>query len=180
MNKIIAAFLTVSIIIFSGCKTGDTGDPKEVLLKFFDAITKKDIEEAKKYATKDSEGMMGLVQMGMQSMGDKQNDMLHYEKENTDIGAAIIDGDKAIVPVKDKKSGEITDFTLRKESGVWKVAFDKSTLMEMAQKKMKEHGMGNMQKDMNDSMPGLPKMDSMEREDMERAKKIADSITNKK
>ncbi len=100
MNKIIAAFLTVSIIVISGCKTNDAGDPKEVLLKFFDAISKKDIEEAKKYTTKDSEGMMGMVQMGMQSMGDKQNDMLNYEKGNVDIGTATIDGDKAIVPVK--------------------------------------------------------------------------------
>ena len=64
-----------------------------------------------------------------------------YKKENIEMGDAVINGDKATVPVKDKKSGETTDFALKKESGDWKVAFDKSTLMEMAQKKMKEHGM---------------------------------------
>ncbi len=179
MNKIIAAFLTVSIIVISGCKTGDAGDPKEVLVKFFDAISKKDIEEAKKYTTKDSEGMMGMVQMGMQSMGDKENDMLNYEKGNVDIGTATIDGDKALIPVKDKKSGEMTDFTLRKESGVWKVAFDKSTLMEMAQKKMKEHKLGNMRNNMGDSLSPMPKLDSADRESIDRAEKIADSIMNK-
>ncbi|MEO8112282.1 MAG: hypothetical protein ABI594_19700 [Ginsengibacter sp.] len=175
MKKIIFGLITLLMIIVSGCKTSDAGDPKLVLVKFFDAIAKKDIEEAKKYVTKDSEGMMGLVQMGMQSMNGKEDGMLNYEKGNIDVGTAVIDGDKATVPIKDKKSGEMTDFTLRKESGAWKVAFDKSTLMEMAQKKMKEHG-GNMRNDMKDS---LPTMDSADRENMQRAEEIADSIMKK-
>ena len=174
MKKIIFGLITLLMIV-SGCKTSDAGDPKIVLVKFFDAIAKKDIDEAKKYVTKDSEGMMGLVQMGMQSMNGKEDGMLNYEKGNIDVGTAVIDGDKATVPIKDKKSGEMTDFTLRKESGAWKVAFDKSTLMEMAQKKMKEHG-GNMRKDMRDS---LPQMDSADRENMQRAEEIADSIMKK-
>ncbi len=175
MKKIIFGLITLLILIVSGCKTSDAGDPKVVLVKFFDAIAKKDIDEAKKYVTKDSEGMMSLVQMGMQSMNGKEDGMLNYEKGNINVGIAVIDGDKAIVPIKDKKSGEMTDFALRKESGAWKVAFDKSTLMEMAQKKMKEHG-GNMRKDMKDS---LPQMDSVDRENMQRAEEIADSIMKK-
>lgn len=167
--------MTFSFIIVAGCKTSDAGDPKLVLEKFFNAIAKKDIDEAKKYVTKDSEGMMGLVQMGMQSMDGKQDGMLDYEKGNIEVGTAVIDGDKATVPIKDKKSGEMTDFMLRKESGAWKVAFDKSTLMEMAQKKMKEHG-GNMRKDMNNF---LPEMDSIDRENMQSAEEIADSIMKK-
>ncbi len=162
-----------------GCKTSDGGDPKVVLVKFFDAISKKNIDEAKKYVTKDSEGMMSLVQMGMQSMGGKENDMLNYQKENIDIGAALIDGDKATVPIKDKKSGEMTDFTLRRESGDWKVAFDKSTLMEMAQKKMKEHGMGNMRKGMNDSMNNMPDIDSLRNENMQQVPEMTDSVMKK-
>ncbi len=176
MNKIIVRSLAFSLLIVAGCKTGDAGDPKAVLVKFFDAIAKKDIQEAKKYITADSEGMMSLVEMGMKGMSGKEDGMLNYEKGNIEAGTAIIDGDKAIVPIKDKKSGEITDFTLRKESGSWKVAFDKSTLMEMAQKKMKEHNLGNMRKDMNDSMPGT---DSMRREDLQRAEEIADSVMKK-
>lgn len=175
MKKFILALITLLFIIVAGCKTSGAGDPKLVLVKFFDAIAKKDIDEAKKHVTKDSEGMMGLVQMGMQSMDGKQDGMLNYEKGNIEVGTAVIDGDKAIVPIKDKKSGEMTDFTLRKESGAWKVAFDKSTLMEMAQKKMKEHG-GNMRKDMRDS---LPEMDSVDRENIQRAEEIADSIMKK-
>ena len=104
-------------------------------------MVKKDFTTVKKYSTKDSEGMMGMMQMAMQKMPDSSQTM-QYKKENIELGDAVINGDNATVPVKDKKSGETTDFTLKKEDGSWKVAFDKSTLMEMAQKKMKEHGMG--------------------------------------
>ena len=183
MKKIILCALTSFFLLLSGCKTGE-GDPKMVLTKFFEAISKKNIDEAKKYVTKDSEGMMSLVQMGMQSAGDKSNELLNYGKENIEFGTATIDGDKATVPVKDKKSGETTDFTLKRESGDWKVAFDKSTLMEMAQKKMKEHGMGNMKKGMSDSLEGLSKedmqdIDSIKNDAMEQAQKIMDSVNKK-
>jgi len=105
-----------------------------------------------------------------------------YEKENIEVGTAVIDGDKATVPVKDKKSGETTDFTLKKESGDWKVAFDKSTLMEMAQKKMKEHGFNGMHKEMNDSSGSInnrsmENIDSVSHEDMQKAQKMIDSAS---
>ncbi|MEP7231764.1 MAG: hypothetical protein ABI691_15990 [Ginsengibacter sp.] len=181
MKKIILhAFVASCIILLTGCNAGGSGDPKIVLTKFFDALSKKDVDEAKKYVTKDSEGMMGMVQMGMQGAGDKSNEMLNYGKENMEFGSATIEGDKATVPVKDKKSGETTDFTLKKESGDWKVAFDKSTLMEMAQKKMKEHGLGKMKNGMNDSMDGMSdgdmkNLDSMQKDAMEQARKMIDS-----
>ena len=180
MKKIIVSALAASILILAGCKSGG-GDPKVVLMNFFDALAKKDFTAVKKYTTKDSEGMLSMMQMGMQNMGDKSNEMMNYQKENIELGTAVIDGDKATVPVKDKKSGETTDFTLKKESGDWKVAFDKSTLMEMAQKKMKEHGFGGMHhNEMNDSLGSinnrsLQNIDSISKEDMQRAQKMIDS-----
>ncbi len=184
MKKIILWAFAAPFLLLAGCKSGEGGDPKIVLTKFFDAISKKNIDEAKKYVTKDSEGMMSLVQMGMQNAGDKSNDMLNYGKENIEFGAATIDGNKATVTVKDKKSGETTDFTLKKESGDWKVAFDKSTLMEMATKKMKEHGMGKMNKGMNDSMKGvstedMQNIDLIKNDAMGRAQKMMDSVNGK-
>ena len=183
MKKIILCTFAASFLLLAGCKSGE-GDPKIVLTKFFEAISKKNIDEAKNYVTKDSEGMMSLVQMGMQNAGDKSNDMLNYGKENIEFGAATINGDKATVPVKDKKSGETTDFTLKKESGDWKVAFDKSTLMEMAQKKMKEHPMGKMKNGMNNSMDSMSNedmqnIDSIKNDAMERAQKMMDSVNGK-
>jgi hypothetical protein len=161
MKKILLFSFTAFILILSGCNTNNNSDPKTVLNQFFDALAKKDVTEAKKYVTKDSEGMMGMVEMGMKNMPDSSNQMMMtYKKENMQMGDPVIDGDRATIPVKDKKSGEETDFVLKKESGNWKVAFDKSTLMEMAQKKMKEHGINGM-----NGMDGMgmdsSKMDSM-------------------
>ncbi len=178
MKKIILSLATAVIFILSGCSSGG-GDPKAVLTNFFDALAKKDFATVKKYSTKDSEGMLGMVQMGMQNVKDTSQTMM-YKKENVEIGDAVISGDKATIPVKDKKSGETTDFTLKKESGEWKVAFDKSTLMEMAQKKMKEHGMGGMHDKMNDS-PDVMNNEGMQldtafnKENIENAQKMLDS-----
>ena len=171
MKNIFLLIVTACVVIFAGCKSGG-GDPKTVLNHFFDALASKNIDEAKKYVTKDSEGMLGMVQMGMNNMPDSAQTKM-YKKENMDMGDAVINGDRATVPVKDKKSGEVTDFVLKKESGEWKVAFDKSTLMEMAQKKMKEH---SMDKQMNGAMDSLhEKMKNISKEDMEHAQKMMDS-----
>ena len=171
MKNIFLLIVMICGVIFSGCKSGGS-DPKTVLNHFFDALAAKNIDEAKKYVTKDSEGMLGMVEMGMNKMPDSPKTMM-YKKENMDMGDAVINGDRATVPVKDKKSGEVTDFVLKKESGEWKVAFDKSTLMEMAQKKMKEHGLNDQ---INGSMDSLhEKMKNISKEDMEHAQKMMDS-----
>ncbi len=185
MKKIILVVITAFVVILSGCKSGG-GDPKAVLNHFFDAIAKKNIDEAKKYVTKDSEGMLGMLQMGMNNMPDSSSTMM-YKKENMEMGDAVINGDKATIPVKDKRSGELTDFVLKKESGDWKVAFDKSTLMEMAQKKMKEHsikGMGGMGGGMDSGTHENMNMDSLQNrlnnlspEEKEHAQKMMDSAS---
>ncbi len=178
MKKIILPFMTVAVLLLAGCKSGG-GDPKVVLMNFFDALAKKDFETVKKLTTKDSEGMLSMVQMGMQRVSE--NDVTSmYKKENIALGDAVITGDKAIVPVTEKKSGESTDFTLKKEGGDWKVAFDKSTLMEMGMKKMKEHGFGGMHNGMNDSLESinnrsLKQIDSISAEGMQQAQKMLDS-----
>ncbi len=179
MKKIILPVLTAALIILAGCNSGG-GDPKVVLTSFFDAMLKKDFETVKKLSTKDSQSMLGMMQMAMQN-ADMKSDKMNFNKENLEIGNAVINGDVATVPVKEKTTGESTDFTLKKEGGSWKVAFDKSTLMGMAQKKMKEHGMdGMMNHGMTDSLNALngnsmPDMDSVSKEEMQKARKMMDS-----
>ncbi len=163
MKKIITSLLTASLIIIAGCSAGG-GDPKTVLISFFDAIAKKDFDKAKKLSTKDSESMVSMIQMGMQMQQNEADTaaMSRFNKNDMEFGDAVINGNVATVPVKEKTSGESTDFTLKKEDGSWKVAFDKSTLMQMGEKKMKERGM-----DMNNMQ-----MDSAQ---MEKAGKMMDS-----
>lgn len=172
--------ITVFVLVLSGCQSGGSGNPKEVLSQFFKALSKKDVDQAKKYATKDSEGMLNMMEMGMKMSANMQND--HADKmlemmQNVDMGNPVINGDKATITVKDKKSGESTDFILRKENGNWKVAFDMATLMEMGNQKMKEHGMENMNMDsMKHSMnEAMDSMNGATPGKMDHAKKMMDS-----
>ena len=151
MKKIILSVAVLLAFGVIGCKT-NSSDPRGVLMSFMDALGKKDIEGAKKFATKDSEAMLGMIQMGMSMAPDSTKDM-KYDKSNMEFGDAKIDGDKATVPVKDKKSGETINYTLKKENGAWKVAFDKATMMQIGTDKMKEKGM-----DMNNGMDSAAKM----------------------
>jgi uncharacterized lipoprotein NlpE involved in copper resistance len=133
MKKIIFSALTLITLSLVGCNGG--GDPKSVLSSFFEALGKKDFTAAKKYATKDSESMLGMIE-SMSKGSDKSE--TKYDKNNMEFGDTKIEGDKATVPVKDKKSGETTNYILKKENGKWKVAFDKATMMQMSTDKMKD------------------------------------------
>ncbi|MBL0358552.1 MAG: DUF4878 domain-containing protein [Chitinophagaceae bacterium] len=139
MKKLfMAAAILSSAILFTGCG-GSGGDPKAALSAFFDAMEKKDIEAARKLATADSKSMIDMMEMGLKMAKDnKESDK--FDKSKMEFGEAKIEGDKATVPVKDKKSGESTNFTLKKEEGKWKVAFDKASIMQMATDKMQEKG----------------------------------------
>jgi hypothetical protein len=166
MKKILLYALPFALIIMTGCKSQEKGAPKDVLHNFLTALAKKDFSKAKTYATKDSDGMISMMEtgmQGMQSMDDNShaNEMMELVN-NMKIGAAQIEGDKATVPVADSKSNESIDFLLKKENGDWKVAFDMATLMDMASKKMKEHGMDmnnpEIKKKMDSAMENMPDM----------------------
>ncbi len=138
MKKILLAIVVLSSFSLNGCKSGG-GDPKVVLEQFFDALSKNNIEAARKLATKDSKSMIDMMEMGMKMAKDKK-DSDKFSKANMEIGEPKIDGDKAVIAVKEKTTGENLNYTLKKEEGSWKVAFDKSSLMSMGMEKMNEKG----------------------------------------
>lgn len=141
MKKMLLAVTVTASLLFFSCNAGG-GDPKTVLIAFFDALSKKDIAGAKKLATKESESMIAMMEMGMNMAKDVKNeDMNKFDKARMEFGETKIEGDKATVAVKDKTTGESTNFILKKESGNWKVAFDKASMMQMGTDKMKEKGM---------------------------------------
>lgn len=170
MKKFFILAITLFVIVIPGCQSGEGGNPTEVLTNFFNALSKKDISAAKKYATKDSDGMLSMIEMGMKVSNNTQDN--HMDKmfemlQNAQMKTPVIKGDVATITVTDKKSGEATDFLLKKESGDWKVAFDMTTLSEMGREKMEEHGMDikNMNLDsLNAARPDLKaKMDSIKK-----------------
>lgn len=139
-----------------GCKGKDSvngGDPKTVLIAFFERMSKKDLEGAAKLATKDSKSTMEMMKKAMEmgeTMKDKMGDGKVEENDpaeefkNMKIGEAKIDGDNATVSVSNPSKGEQAfDFPLKKEDGQWKVDFSMSTLMKM--------GMNEANKTMNNN-----------------------------
>jgi Domain of unknown function (DUF4878) len=160
MKKLLVALFAFSALYITSCKSGGS-DPKTVLTSFFDAMGKKDIAAARKLATADSKGMFDLMEMGMKmkdnTMEDKTDEQ--FDKTKMEIGEAKIDGDRATVNVKEKKSGESINFVLKKEGGDWKVAMDMATMMTMGAEKMKEKGMNEEQMgDMKEEMEKFKNM----------------------
>ncbi len=137
-NLFLVFALASSVFLITGCGSSG-GDPKATLSAFFDAMSKKDIAAARNLATADSKNMLDLMETGLK-MSKDNTDTDKYDKSKMEIGEAKIDGDKATIAVKEKEADETVNFTLKKESGEWKVAFDKASIMEMATDKMKEKG----------------------------------------
>ncbi|MEP6711964.1 MAG: hypothetical protein ABJA37_06100 [Ferruginibacter sp.] len=142
MKKFILPAVIFCTPIFFGCTDTGSGDPKIVLSQFVDALAKKDIATARKLATAESKSMLDLMEMGMK--GGETKDLEKYDKNNMEFGEAKINGDKATVPVKEKTSGETINYSLKKEGGQWKVAFDKASLMGTITDKMQEKGINPM------------------------------------
>lgn len=142
MKKTILTLVTAVVVLLMVACNGGTGgnDPKSVAKNFFEALKTMNVDEAAKYATKDSKSMLDLMKMGM-SMAPKNIDSLKKElaKQKVEYGEPKIEGDVATISIttdgKDK-----TDFKLKKEEGQWKVAFDKNSMMQTGMDKMEEKG----------------------------------------
>ncbi|MGC4102771.1 nuclear transport factor 2 family protein [Ferruginibacter sp.] len=180
MKKMLLAVAVTTTLLFVSCKSGG-GDPKAVLIAFFEALSKKDFDAAKKLATKDSEQMFALMQMGMNMAKDKDDkEMDKFNKDKMIFGEPKIDGDKATVEVKDKEKGEAVNFILKKESGSWKVAFDKASMMQMGAEKMSEKGMDPTAA-MDSLNSGLDKLKDMNVDSLSnKMKEAADKLNENK
>jgi hypothetical protein len=125
----------IACLIFAiSCKQKSSGNPNEVMTAFFEAMGKKDWATAKTLATPESQAMFTLMEMAGKEA--KAEDM-KFDKTKVEFGTAIIDGDNAKVPIKQKDSNEIVNFPMKRINGDWKVAFDKSSMMSIAAEKMK-------------------------------------------
>src|SRR5438552_3449288 len=82
-------------IVIAACKGGGN-DPKSVAKHFFEALKTMNIDEAAKYATKDSKSMLDLMRMGM-TMAPKNMDSVKAEmdKHKIEYSDPVINGDEA-------------------------------------------------------------------------------------
>ncbi len=181
MKKLILLLFSGALIIGTGCNSGGgllgSSDPNTVLDKFLKALSEKNMEEVKKYVTKDSESFVNMMKMGMDMAGDAKDDKEIFKKENFVIEEAVIEGDRATINVKDKKSGEGSKFILKKENSDWKVAFDKASFMEMSGEKVNENSVQDLQNLGAESMEEAAEaMKNFSGEDLEKATIAMDSL----
>ena len=129
-----------------GCNTF-SGSPKESLNKFITAMTKSDYEEAKKYATDDSQSFLNMIEnsgKGAQNI---------YSDKTFDITNVEINGSEAKVEVKFSSSTPAY-FRLTNEHGAWKVHFNLSALMDMVKDIIKKEG-SDVDKDLNHALDSI-------------------------
>lgn len=155
MKKLFLAAFSAAFLLLAGCNSGG-GDPKSVLSQFFEALSKKDMDGARKLATEDSKSMLDMIEMASKTDSTETG---KYDMGRWEFGEAKIDGDKATVPAKEKESGETMNYTLKKEGGSWKVAFDKASIMNMATEKMKGEGI-NISDSLNSVVDEMKKIDT--------------------
>ena len=151
-----------AMVLMGSCSSSPAGNPRDTLSAFFDAMSKKDMETVRKLTTSESKGMIDMMQMGM-NMASDNSALANYDKANMEIGEAVINGDEATVITKEKTTGESVTFSLKKQEGAWKVAFDMGSMMQMATDKMKEKGVStDSLKMMMNEMKNL-NMDSLQK-----------------
>ncbi|MEO5984498.1 MAG: hypothetical protein ABIP80_03275 [Ferruginibacter sp.] len=138
MKKIFIPFL-VTLIVLNGCTDKNDRDPKVVVEKFIDALSKKDMATVRSLSTIESKFVIDQIE---RSMNNGEPGLMNFQldKSKLTIGEANVTGDEAKVSVSDNKSGEAFDISLKKQLGEWKVSFEMNAMMGMVMKKMKQKG----------------------------------------
>jgi hypothetical protein len=134
--------LLFGLLLLESCNR--TSEPQKVLKDFFKAISSRNIEQAKQYATADSDMMLQLAQMEMQDTPDSSY-FNKYSPDQLSFGKPVINGNTAFVPVGDKRQQTTINWQLVKENNQWKVAFTMAAFKKMADDKVKELGLDKMQ-----------------------------------
>lgn len=123
MKKFSISVLAVFAILFvAAC--AKKGSPETTLTSFLNAINERKWDEAKLYATKESESMLDMVKGFAEMMPDSASAVkFEVVKDKT-----AINGDGAEVTVKDENSNEMA-YKLKKVDGEWKVDFTMEALL---------------------------------------------------
>jgi hypothetical protein len=141
MIKILTnAFLASSLAVLLYACNSNVDDPRTVTKHFFEAFKEMNTDEAAKYATRSSKTILDLVKVGLSfKEGIADSVKAQLSKHDFKYGEAVINGDDATVTVSvDGK--EKSKISLKKEDGLWKVAFDFNAITSYGFEKMEQHG----------------------------------------
>jgi hypothetical protein len=120
MKKYRFTLFILVAFLFQSCDTSPAA-PEEVLNQFFSALYEKDFSAAAKLATEESKELLILLEYGTRTNPEELN---IFNPEQMELGAARINGNTAVVPVKENTTSHSLSYILRKEKNRWRVAFD--------------------------------------------------------
>jgi hypothetical protein len=163
MKKIIS--IVIVAIFFVGCKSNDKIEtPNKVFSNFAEALSKKDLSKARELCTADSKAVLDFMEK--KSKGMKVMPMDKFDTSKVSFGEVIINGDEAKIPIKEKESGVTVEFPLKKEDGVWKIAFDMKSLFDMSMETLKDDKLNIPQEKLDSIMKKFKSvnLDSLEKE----------------
>ncbi|MBA4123751.1 MAG: DUF4878 domain-containing protein [Acidobacteria bacterium] len=131
---------------FIGCggaaNAPQTASPTDVLKTYIEASDRKDLAAVKQTFSK---GTMKMYEDAAQKRQISIDEVIKDQfelassaelKSKLELGKETIEGDTAMVEVKDNTTGNLERIPFVKEDGVWKVALDK--FMEDLMNKMRE------------------------------------------
>ncbi len=124
IKLLIPVFALIAITTFISCTKGGNS-PEKTLNNFLTAVNNRNWEEAKKYATKESESMLDMVKGFADMMPDSTSTAMKFEIIDD---KTVEDENTAQVVAKDENQNEIT-YKLKKIDGDWKVDFTMEALM---------------------------------------------------
>lgn len=126
MKKIIFTSLLLLPFVFNSCQTS-SADPEEVLTEFFSALYNKNFSAAAKLVTEESKDILVLLEYGTKT-NPEELDIFNPDK--MEMGKAKINGNTAIVTVKENSTSHNLIYTLQKENNKWRVAFNNFPQLE--------------------------------------------------
>lgn len=133
--KKIWVFLLLFSVINHSCHS--KSDPEITTENFFTALNQKDFEQAKQYATSESQEFIGMIA----SFNRNTKDSIDRHKQRFKVAHVHITGDSAIAEVRPVNSKTPITVHLINENGEWKIAFDKNLLMTMTMDEAKQDSM---------------------------------------
>ena len=163
MKKII--LIIVVTIVLNACKSKDAVEtPTQVFSSFAEALSKKDVTKARELCTADSKAVLDFMEKKSKDM--KVMPMDKFDTSKVSFGEVKINGDEASIPIKDKQSGVTVEFPLKKEDGVWKIAFDMKSLYDMSMETLKDEKLNIPQEKLDEIMKKFKNvnLDSLEKE----------------
>ncbi|MBC8172791.1 MAG: hypothetical protein H7X71_02695 [Chitinophagales bacterium] len=142
MKKILIPALTIcAVMLVTSCTKKNS--PESTITTFLNAVNDRNWEEAKKYATVESESMLDMVK-GFAEMMPDTTSAVKFEvvKDKTKI-----EGDAAEVSVMDENKNEMV-YKLKKVEDAWKVDFTMEALL----------GDMSLEDTMTDALEGMENM----------------------